>query len=84
MPQESSFARQTRRPLYSLDAVQHKRRVLARLPVILYQRNLQSSRSKRNQFATAGPSGESPRHRTLRTRAFTLAAGVRMEEKKCF
>jgi hypothetical protein len=49
------FARQTRRPLFSLEAIQPGRRVLARLPVG------QSSPLEKKQFATVGPSGESPK-----------------------
>jgi hypothetical protein len=35
MLQESSFARQTRRPIFSLEAVRSRQIVFAQLPVIL-------------------------------------------------
>src|SRR5208283_36252 len=85
MLQESSFARQTRRRLSSLEAVQPRRRVLARWPVSLISRICNLGRSKRSPFATAGPSRESPKGTgTLRTQAFTWVFGVQMEEEKCF
>ncbi len=58
MLQESSFARQTRRRLSSLEAVQPRRRVLARLSASPAKCAIQAAR-KRSQFATVGPSGES-------------------------
>ena len=59
--QESTFARQTRPRLFSLEAVQPRRRALTRLPVIFINRICNLGCSKRNQFATAGLSGESPK-----------------------
>jgi len=58
MLQESGFARQTRQPIFSLEAVRPRQRVLAPLPVIFISQSLpprpaDSDRSGTNMLSRA-------------------------------
>ena len=59
MLQESSFTRQTRRPIFSLEAVRPRQRVLEPLPVIFINQSPLPRSFGKEAVATSGPSGES-------------------------